>query len=134
MSRVMQLCSRAVCLSSMRCGQSAIYPLTCPSPRYACKAPAEFLRAGQGGHLFSPTRFLACIIPACPCWCSCTCSRQVDLKAVGGTGPAGRITASDVERAAGRAPTVAAPAAAPAAAAPAPAAAAAAPGVYSYPA
>jgi len=52
---------------------------------------------------------------------------KVDLKAVGGTGPAGRITASDVERAAGRAPTVAAPAAAPAAAAPAPAAAAAAP-------
>ena len=40
----------------------------------------------------------------------------MDLKVVGGTGPAGRITASDVERAAGRAPTMATTSAAPAAA------------------
>lgn len=49
----------------------------------------------------------------------------MDLSRIGGTGPNGRITASDVERAAGKGPAVAAPAApAPAAAAaPAPAAA-----------
>ena len=37
---------------------------------------------------------------------------KLDLARVGGTGPNGRITASDVERAAGKAPAVAAPAAA----------------------
>lgn len=52
---------------------------------------------------------------------------KVDLSRVGGSGPNGRITASDVERAAGKSPVAAAPAAATAApvaaAAPAPAAA-----------
>ena len=43
---------------------------------------------------------------------------RVDLARIGGTGPSGRITASDVERAAGKAPAAAA-ATAPAAAAPA---------------
>lgn len=54
---------------------------------------------------------------------------RVDLATVAGTGPAGRITASDVERAAGKAPAAAAPVAAapaaPVAVAPAPAMAAA---------
>lgn len=45
---------------------------------------------------------------------------QVNLATIGGTGPAGRITASDVERAAGKAPSEAATPAAPAPAAPAP--------------
>jgi len=50
---------------------------------------------------------------------------KVDLSTVGGSGPNGRITASDVERAAGRGPATSAPAAAAPAAAPAAASASA---------
>ena len=52
---------------------------------------------------------------------------QVDLATIAGSGPAGRIVASDVEAAAGRAPAPPAAVAAVALAAPAPAAAKAAP-------
>lgn len=58
---------------------------------------------------------------------------KVDLTRVGGSGPNGRITATDVERAAGKAPAAAAPAA-PVAAAPAKAAAPSAPSAAAAPA
>ncbi|KAG1656051.1 hypothetical protein FOA52_004469 [Chlamydomonas sp. UWO 241] len=103
-------------------------PAAAPAPAKAAPAaPAPAPAPAAAAHAPAPAPRADGRIIATPYAKQLAKTLKVDLSTVGGTGPAGRITASDVERAAGKGPAAAVSAPAPAPAAAAPAAAAAAP-------